>query len=454
MKQLIRHILREHTREIGETMKITTPEFIQKAKEVHGDKYDYSKTDYKGKQKKVKIICPIHGEFETQANYHLQGRECRKCASQKRNSKHSLGTEKFINRAIEVHGKKYNYDDVDYSNSTNKVQINCPIHGPFFQSPEKHMRGDGCRKCAGRDKTTEDFILQAKEVHGNKYDYSNVDYENATKKIKIICPIHGEFEQSPNNHLTGYGCLECGGSIKKTFDDFITGAHKSHGDKYDYSKVNFIDYRNIPVEIICPIHGKFSQIPKNHVGGQGCPKCANKNITTDEFIIRSKKIHGNKYDYSNSIYNGATNPIEIICPKHGPFSQSAGAHMTMGQGCPSCNESKGEKLVNDILVKYKVKNIRQKRFIDCISTNKGKRCLPLPFDFYLPKYNMCVEYDGEQHFKPVSSFGGEEAFKTQKIRDKLKNQYCKKNGIKLIRIPYTMKMEDIEPYILKELGIN
>jgi very-short-patch-repair endonuclease len=125
-----------------------------------------------------------------------------------------------------------------------------------------------------------------------------------------------------------------------------------------------------------------------------------------------------------------------------------------GQGCPICQESTGEKLVADILKKQKIRFLKQHKFVDCTNKKEGRFCRKLPFDFYIPSKNICVEYDGRQHFMAIDTFGGEEAFKTQKVRDKIKNQYCKKNGIKLIRIPYTMKKEDIEPYILKELGIN
>jgi very-short-patch-repair endonuclease len=123
-----------------------------------------------------------------------------------------------------------------------------------------------------------------------------------------------------------------------------------------------------------------------------------------------------------------------------------------GQGCPFCNESKGEALVDNILKSSNVNFIRQYKFTDCTNKKEGRFCRKLPFDFYIPESNTCIEYDGIQHFQSVSNFGGDEMFEQVKRKDEIKNQYCEENGIKLIRIPYTMKNEDIEPYILQELG--
>jgi rubrerythrin len=127
--------------------------------------------------------------------------------------------------------------------------------------------------------TKDDFIRSARKVHGDKYDYSKVVYKNNKTDVCIICPIHGEFYQTPNSHLKGRGCPICGGTKKSTKEDFIIKAKQVHGDKYDYSKVVYVN-NQIKVCIICPIHGEFYQTPKNHLSGQGCPKCSgNKNYT-------------------------------------------------------------------------------------------------------------------------------------------------------------------------------
>ena len=194
-------------------------------------------------------------------------------------------TNEFIERAKEVHGNKYGYGKVDYKRSNEKVCIVCPTHGEFFQIPSSHLIGFGCPGCSGNKKlTTEDFIEKAKEVHGNKYDYSKVNYKNISTKITIVCPIHGEFEQAPCKHLSGSGCPKCGiisrvSSSRSNTEDFIKKAKEVHGDWYDYDKVDYIT-ATTKVIIRCPTHGEFEQKPSNHLQGQGCPIC-NRGFSTD-----------------------------------------------------------------------------------------------------------------------------------------------------------------------------
>jgi len=369
----------------------------------------------------------------------------------------------FIMKAKKIFGDRYDYSDVDYKNSHTKIIVNCKEHGPFPVAPTNHLRGRGCPVCANlaRGKfhrsNKDEFVKKAKEIFGDEYDYSLVDYETNYKPVSIICQKHGPFPKSPQNHLKGQGCPICseetnyrGSSQKLSRDEFVKRAQEIHGKNYDYSQVNYKNNRE-PVQIICPIHGAFPQSPGSHMAGGGCPKCAGFNKTTDDFIEQSKNIFGDKYDYSKVVYKNAITRVNVICPKHGDFFPTPNQHLG-GQGCPVCNESKGERLIDNLLIKHKVEKVRQKRFLDCTNKpTKGKQCVTLPFDFYLPTLNTIIEFDGQQHFKPV---WGEDNFKRLQRLDKIRNQYCKKNGIKLIRIPYTMKKEEIEPYILKELGIK
>ena len=194
--------------------------------------------------------------------------------------------------------------------------------------------------------TTEEFIKKARKVHGDKYDYSKVNYVRSTIKVEIICPKHGSFWQTPSAHLSGQGCRKCGNEsigqkLRMTTEEFIEKARKTHGDKYDYSKVNYVK-QDVNVEIICPKHGSFFQNPNNHIRGANCPICALEKIPTEEFIEKARKVHGDKYDYSKTVYNGVLNDIEIICHKHGVFIQKAGAHLE-GNGCPQCNKEEISK---------------------------------------------------------------------------------------------------------------
>jgi Zn finger protein HypA/HybF involved in hydrogenase expression len=191
-----------------------------------------------------------------------------------------LTTEEFIIKAKQIHGDKYNYSLVDYIDAHTKVEIICPIHGKFEQRPKNHLYGQGCPKCGNLKQassqllTTEEFIEKSRKIHGDKYNYSLVDYVNNKIKVTIICPIHGEFKQRPNHHLDGRGCPECGGSKKKNTKTFIQEAKALYGDFYDYSEV---DYKNnsTKVEIICNTCGhNFQIVPNNFLSGKGCPYCA------------------------------------------------------------------------------------------------------------------------------------------------------------------------------------
>lgn len=202
-------------KKISDSKILSQDDFIKKAKKVHGDKYDYSKVEYKNNRAKITIICPEHGEFEQRANNHLNGCGCPKCGIIKNHSKSRKTTKEFIEKAKQVHGDKYDYSKVKYINNSTKVIIVCPVHGEFEQTPEKHLRGHGCQKCASINSamkqrlTTEKFIERSKKVHGDKYDYSKVEYKTINDKVCIICPKHGEFWQVPYSHLKGCGCPIC-----------------------------------------------------------------------------------------------------------------------------------------------------------------------------------------------------------------------------------------------------
>ena len=273
--------------------------------------------------------------------------------------------------------------------------------------------------------TTDIFIEKAKEVHGNKYDYSKVNYVNSRTKICVICPKHGEFYITPSSHIYGKsGCPVCVNNIKYTTEEFIKKARDIHGDKYDYSKVDY-NGAHKKICIICPEHGQFWIKPNTHISQQqGCYKCSTRYMDNDKFIEKAKLIHGDKYDYSKVKYVNNHTKICIICPEHGQFWQTPNDHLK-GCGCPICNESKMELYLANILTNNNIKFERQKTF----KWLKLKRNLYL--DFYLPDYNIAIECQGEQHFKPIKYFGGYKFFKKRQLRDKEKHNLCKDNNIKI-----------------------
>jgi len=344
-------------------------------------------------------------------------------------------TENFIKKSIDIHGNLYDYSLVEYINNNTKVKILCNEHGEFKQKPVNHIYFKcGCPKCAGKNITTQEFIEKCNKIHGNLYDYSLVDYKTMHIKIKIICPEHGIFEQTPSNHIH-HGCKKCFFDKKRNNEKIIIEKFKKlHNNLYDYS---LIDYKtmNTKIKIVCLKHGIFEQTPVNHLQGKGCYKCS-PNSKKDIFLILEKlnELHNNKYNYDMN-FNKTSNKIEILCDKHGIFYQTLNNHLD-GHGCPFCNESSGEKKINQYLSEKNIKFERQKTFSSC----KDKR--KLPFDFYLCDYNLCIEYDGEQHFMIVEEWGGEEKFLIIKKHDEIKNEFCWKNSIKLLRINYEEKIEE------------
>jgi G:T-mismatch repair DNA endonuclease (very short patch repair protein) len=271
-------------------LRLNTKTFIEKAKEVHRDKYDYSSVIYTGCKNKIKISCLKHGMFEQTPNNHLTGYGCAPCGKELNSLKRKYTLEQFIEKAKKVHGDKYDYSKFIYIDIKSRSIIICLKHGEFQQTPSDHINcKSGCPKCANFLKnkdtrwTTEIFIEKAKEVHGDKYDYSLVDYKTAIINIIIICKIHGPFDQTPYTHLNSGGCSKCsfikmGINTRKTVNEFIEKAKEVHGDIYDYSKV-ICEGMASKVIIICKIHGEFKQNAMSHLQGCACPSCRSRSYS-------------------------------------------------------------------------------------------------------------------------------------------------------------------------------
>jgi hypothetical protein len=229
-----------------------------------------------------------------------------------------MSTKRFVRRAIEIHGTKYGYSQVNYKNNCTKVDILCLTHGIFAQRPTCHLSGRGCRQCAIQNQTASpvEFIRKANVVHENRYDYSNTIYRNVSEKVEIICSKHGSFWQRANAHLTGKGCSGC---LRNTLDDFLSKAKAVHKDRYDYSKVSYKSSRE-SVEIICRKHGMFSQRADAHLAGQDCKRCSNQiskaetqwlNYLNMPQRYRQAKLNcgGSKRRLTVDAYDPATNTV-------------------------------------------------------------------------------------------------------------------------------------------------
>ena len=270
--------------------RLTTEGFIQKAKEKHGNKYDYSLVEYKTAHIKVKIICPEHGIFIQKAYVHLNGCACKKCGREKVTNGQKLTLEEFIKKSIKIHDNKYDYSLVEYVKGRINVKIICPIHGVFEQKPCNHLIGYGCQIC-GQEKvandqrsTTEEFIEKSRKIHSDKYNYSLVEYVNNSTKVKIICNKHGVFEQTPNKHLLGRNCPECSkyyGDINEKslyilYDEkeklYKIGRSKNikkrlkdiYVNKKDKNRLEIIKEYKKCGELECIIHKKYDKQRVNH----------------------------------------------------------------------------------------------------------------------------------------------------------------------------------------------
>ena len=357
----------------------------------------------------------------------------------------------YKSKLVEEHkNKNYDYSKFIYINNRTAGIIICPIHGEFLQNPHNHLAGYGCTKCGTRS-NKEEFIQKANIVYGKdieNYDFSKTIYIDSKKLVTIICIKHNvEFEQTPNRFLQGHGCKICSGN-KSNKEEFIKKSNliEQHKNKnYDYGKFIYIDDSTKGI-IICPIHGEFYITPNAHLNGIGCSECSrNKKSNIVEFIKMANLIHDNYFDYSLFIYINARTKGIIICPIHGKFEMTPDLHIRAGCGCRKCNKSKGELKIEQTLKKYDIKYISEKTFENCYDYNK------LPFDFYLPKLNICIEYQGKQHYQIIKYFGGEKEFNIRKKHDEIKYLFCIQNNISLIQIPYT-KLNNLEKFLLDKIN--
>ena len=305
-----------------------------------------------------------------------------------------------------------------------------------------------------RKKTTEEFVLDSKKIHGDKYDYSKVDYKGNKTNVCIICPVHGEFWQRPSHHLSGCGCKSCQyeklhDEKFKTYDDFKSEASLKHNWRYSYEDKNdkYVNLRSL-VNVFCCKHGWFVQEANSHLQGHGCKKCHDDKMkkilssNTKEFIEKAKIVHGDKYDYSKVEYSKSNVPVCIICSKHGEFWQSPNNHLN-GRNCPECSVSRMEEITEKFLKDRGIEFIRE------CSSKSLSFLKKYRLDFYIPVCNTAIECQGEQHYKPVNYFGGEDGFIYRCKCDSEKKKLCEENKVK---IEYIRFDEDIHKRLEEIFG--
>jgi hypothetical protein len=301
--------------------------------------------------------------------------------------------EEWVKIANDVFNNKYTYNKIFKNEKYHFFEIVCDIHGIFTKKIQNHIKKvQGCPMCSKPSKLTKElFIIKAKKIHGEKYDYNDVMYINGNTKIKIKCKEHGVFEQLPTNHLQGQNCPICSNRHKISNDDFIEKAIKIHGNKYDYSEINYIN-SHTEIKILCKKHGYFNQMPLNHLKGNQCYKCSNIVKTTEDFIEKANIIHNQLYDYEKTTYVSTRSKVIITCKTHGDFEQTPNDHLN-GCGCNKCRINNYSKMCIEWLNKI----MEDENIFIQHAENLGEKNIKIndktiKFDGYCEKTNTVYEF--------------------------------------------------------------
>lgn len=394
--------------------------WIKRFKSTHGDRYDYSKFAYVNSHTKIEIICRIHGSFFQNPNNHKNSQGCPACQS----IFNQPGREKLsilIEEGGRIHGNRYSYDRAIYLGAMETTTITCELHGDFLQTPQSHVVSkNGCPECAKLKRSAtriynagKAFPVKARERHGHRYDYSEVQYTGAHDDVTIICEEHGPFTQMATNHLQGKGCQKCKGGVAIKLGDWLEQANNVHGQKFDYSKVTFSSVTHL-VRIGCSDHGEFKQRAFLHLKSlEPCPECRpSKPWTIERFLSSAEAIHNNYYTYVNlpAVIDYNT-PIEAICPEHGKWTiPSAGGHASESKpsGCPSCGIGKGGA----------ARQITIEKVLEAFKNNHGDKYDPAKVKF--SKVDAPIEFTCPEHgsvsLRTANLFIGDGCFHCREIK--------------------------------------
>lgn len=339
-------------------------------------------------------------------------------------------------RANLIYNNYYTYDEQSYTKLVDNMNIICPVHGSISVSAKKHLhRGLECKDCK-KEKLRISLEKQYKiKVETLGFKSAKLYYKDSHTKITITCTEHGDFYKLPEE--CEVGCPTCNliqRGIERAIpkDEFIKRSKLVHGDLYNYDNIEYTNISSKVHGIFCPEHkSTFSTLCSNHLSGYKCNICYEPKVkTTERFINEARLVHDNTYYYNLVDYINNETKVQILCSEHGDFWQIPISHINHKSGCPSCAESTGERDIRNLLENHNIKFISQYREHECKRTNT------LVFDFYLPDYNVCIEYDGIQHFKSIEYFGGDNRLQYVQENDIIKNEYCLTNNIRMFRIKY------------------
>lgn len=368
------------------------------------------------------------------------------------------GKEKYyLEKFKDKHGDRWEYLGFIKKLKYWYIKILCKEHGEYVQRIDSHLRGSICLKCSdnsGYEFGYEKFVARSKEIHGDEYLYPNQKVRTMKSYVDIFCKKHGEFKQTAHNHIVnGNKCPKCVNENRsKPSDIRILEISKNLRKVYKGtnievpSNINYINNRSI-IQLVCKTHGNFEINYLQAIRGQGCVECNKQRklkIDSIKFIEKSKEIWGDIFDYSDVNFMGNKKLVNI---KYNGVLYRQTPQNHIRKHSPINNKSNGEIKIEHFLEKNNIKFEKQKTFKDC------KNSKVLRFDFYIPEYGICIEYNGIQHYKPIDRFGGNKRLKYQIINDNIKFDFCKNNNMEFIVIPY-LKFKCIEDIISKKLKIN
>lgn len=377
--------------------KITQEEFLKRVALINPP-FSLENFVYSGSAVKSLAVCPSHGNFYISPSAVLGGTGCPKCGVAKRAKGRQMSFEAFAKTSTEKHKGLYTYSEKDWIGGKTKISLRCPVHGiDFTQTAHLHALGrTGCSRCesekssATQSMPQEKFLEKCLQVHGNLYDLSLVSYKNSSAQITVVCKKHGEFSCRAGNFIhRKSGCPKCayeknGERSRHTLEAYLPRFEAAHGDTYTYKQVT-LRGKTSYVLAVCKVHGDFKQTVQDHIRGIGCKKCSFKLWDQASFLAEAKKVHGDTYDYSKTIYVKSTEKVTITCRVHGDFFQEPNYHINSKQGCRSCGlsgPSAGQIEVYQFL----------SALVPCETDYRfdGRKEL----DVYLPTLNLAVEYNG------------------------------------------------------------
>ena len=402
--------------------RLTNKDYIGRCREKG---YDLPIEPYKNARTKINFRCKQGHIYKQSPSKHLyDGRGCPQCYK----DKNYLTLDKIVNIC-----KKNNYDiPIDgqkYKNNNTMLTFKCNSGHTYIQRVSKHLSGHGCPKCKGGVSISN--IMYKKLCESNNQDLPIDDYRNSKTKIRYKCSMGHIYIQSPSSHLQGQGCPICFGNKKKTSEEYYNECKELGLD------LPIGDYINAKVKIYhkCKQGHVYKQTPSDHLQGQGCPKCkGSKKKTLKQYYDECKE---RELDLPIENYVNAKTKIKHVCSRCGNIYKQTPYNHLQGYGCPTCSQSHGEKFIRNYLDKYSINYIPQKKFNDL----KDKTYLS--YDFYLPDYNILIEYQGKQHYEECTYFGGKDTFEKQQLHDKLKREYAKNNGYKLLELHYSLDTQEL-----------